>query len=62
MRPISYFNFLLTCIYCNFTSHSLHTGAGKTTLISVLTGLFEPTSGVAKVAGFDLKNEVRDCS
>jgi ABC-type multidrug transport system ATPase subunit len=33
-------------------------GAGKTTLISVLTGLFEPTSGVAKVAGFDLKNEI----
>jgi len=28
-------------------------GAGKTTAIKILTGLVEPTSGWAKVAGFD---------
>ena len=36
----------------------LHSGAGKTTLISVLTGLYEPSSGTARIAGFDLKTEV----
>lgn len=33
-------------------------GAGKTTLISVLTGLYEPSSGSAKVAGYDLATQV----
>ena len=37
---------------------SLITGAGKTTLISVLTGLYEPTSGVARIAGYDLATEI----
>ncbi|XP_065901227.1 ABC transporter A family member 9-like isoform X2 [Dysidea avara] len=32
-------------------------GAGKTTLISLLTGLYEPTSGAARVAGYDLATE-----
>ncbi|XP_065901244.1 ABC transporter A family member 9-like [Dysidea avara] len=32
-------------------------GAGKTTLISLLTGLYEPTSGTARVAGYDLATE-----
>jgi len=34
------------------------TGAGKTTLISLLTGLYEATSGTARVAGYDLATEV----
>ncbi len=29
-------------------------GAGKTTAIKMLTGLLSPTSGKAKVAGFDI--------
>ena len=33
-------------------------GAGKTTLISVLTGLYEPTSGTARIAGYDLSTDI----
>ncbi|EFA80182.1 ABC transporter A family protein [Heterostelium album PN500] len=33
-------------------------GAGKTTTISLLTGLYTPTSGYAKVAGFDIATEM----
>jgi ABC-2 type transport system ATP-binding protein len=32
-------------------------GAGKTTTISMLTGLFPPTSGSAKIAGLDIQKE-----
>jgi len=37
-------------------------GAGKTTLISVLTGLYEPTSGTARIAGYDIETEVHVCN
>jgi ABC-type multidrug transport system ATPase subunit len=30
-------------------------GAGKTTLISMLTGMYGPTSGNAWIAGYNLK-------
>lgn len=31
-----------------------HNGAGKTTTISMLTGLFPPTSGNATINGYDI--------
>jgi ABC-type multidrug transport system ATPase subunit len=33
-------------------------GAGKTTTISMLTGLFPPTSGTATISGFDIVKEI----
>ena len=35
-------------------------GAGKTTLISILTGLYETSTGEAKLAGFDIKTETSE--
>ncbi|KAJ3321707.1 hypothetical protein HDV06_004000 [Boothiomyces sp. JEL0866] len=35
-------------------------GAGKSTLISILTGLYNATAGVATLAGFDIKNETSE--
>ncbi len=37
-----------------------HNGAGKTTAINILTTLIEPTSGTAKVCGYDVVAERRD--
>ena len=34
-----------------------HNGAGKTTAIRILTTLAQPTSGEARVAGFDVATE-----
>src|SRR5215467_10654308 len=39
-------------------------GAGKSTLIRMLTTLVPPTSGTARIKGFDIKraaNDVRNC-
>ncbi|MBB5803631.1 ABC-2 type transport system ATP-binding protein [Saccharothrix ecbatanensis] len=34
-----------------------HNGAGKTTLVNILTTMFAPTSGSARVAGFDVRRQ-----
>ncbi|XP_071130810.1 phospholipid-transporting ATPase ABCA3-like isoform X2 [Mytilus edulis] len=35
-----------------------HNGAGKTTTISMLTGFFPPSSGTAKVNGYDIRKDI----
>lgn len=35
-----------------------HNGAGKTTTMSMLTGMITPTSGTAKVNGYDIRTEM----
>ena len=35
-----------------------HNGAGKTTTMSMLTGLFSPTSGDAKINGYNIKTDM----
>lgn len=36
-----------------------HNGAGKSTTMSMLTGLFPPTSGTALVNGFDIRKDIQ---
>lgn len=36
-----------------------HNGAGKTTTMSMLCGLYSPSSGMASVYGRDLRKEMR---
>ncbi|XP_050970826.1 phospholipid-transporting ATPase ABCA1 isoform X1 [Labeo rohita] len=42
----------------HITSFLGHNGAGKTTTMSILTGLFAPTSGTAYINGYDIRTDI----
>ncbi|XP_024002027.1 phospholipid-transporting ATPase ABCA1-like, partial [Salvelinus sp. IW2-2015] len=42
----------------HITSFLGHNGAGKTTTMSILTGLFAPTSGTALINGYDIRTDM----
>ncbi|XP_070574890.1 phospholipid-transporting ATPase ABCA3-like isoform X2 [Ptychodera flava] len=51
-------NLTLNMFEDQITSLLGHNGAGKTTTMSMLTGLFPPTAGTARVNGFDIVTDM----
>lgn len=45
-------------IFKKFFYFKYYLGAGKTTTINILTGLFSPTSGNAKIFGYTITEEI----
>lgn len=37
-----------------------HNGAGKSTTMSILTGLFPPTTGTAVINGYDIRTNIKE--
>ncbi|GLH04986.1 Multidrug resistance protein homolog 65 [Gryllus bimaculatus] len=50
----------LTFYEGHITAFLGHNGAGKTTVISMLTGLLSPTSGTAFIRGLDIRHHMPD--
>ncbi|KAG8175444.1 hypothetical protein JTE90_026867 [Oedothorax gibbosus] len=57
-NPPAVKNVSLNMYKSNITVLLGHNGAGKSTTISMLTGLIPPTSGTAKVEGYDIRKEI----
>lgn len=51
-------NLNLNVYYDQITCLLGHNGAGKTTIISMLTGMLEPTSGTALINGYDIRKDM----
>ena len=65
MNALAYWDLMvcLTFMYIVWvrTVHKINfnpLGAGKATLISVLTGLYEPTSGIGRIAGYNISTDI----
>ena len=56
MRAVD--NLTFTAYKSHITGLLGHNGAGKTTTMSILTGLFPPTSGTAIVNGYDIHTDI----
>ncbi|KAG8226833.1 hypothetical protein J437_LFUL007090, partial [Ladona fulva] len=57
-KKVAVRNLSLNFYQDQITSFLGHNGAGKTTTISILTGIFPPTSGTAKVYGLDIRTNM----
>ncbi|XP_048270251.1 phospholipid-transporting ATPase ABCA3-like, partial [Bombus terrestris] len=57
-KTYSVSNLNLNIFHGQITALLGHNGAGKTTTISILTGLFKPSSGTALVNGYDIRTNM----
>ena len=56
-RVVAVNNLSLKMYEGQITAFLGHNGAGKTTTMSLLTGLFEPTSGTAYINGYNIQKD-----
>ena len=54
-------NFTLLCIFNLFICYILNHSSGKTTTMSIMTGLYTPTSGDVNLYGKSINNQLSDC-